>query len=137
MLADISGVGGDVPVRAVGHQAAEPVGVEALAELAETVYGDDDPLDGPDGRALVGVRRPAGEGTALDSEFVLDLHVCGIGDTEVSLARIGDEIAVTVDGRRRTVALPPVLRRCEVTGAELHDDRLAVVFQPDPAVWMR
>lgn len=137
VLAEVTGAGGDVPLRTVGHQAAEPVGVEALAALADSVYGTDDPLEGPVGGALVGVRRTAGEGTALESEFVLDLHVCGIGDTEVTLARIGDELAVTVDGRRRAISLPPVLRRCEVIGAELDDDRLAVVFRPDPSVWMR
>jgi arsenite-transporting ATPase len=101
------------------------------------IYGDDDPLDGPIGRALVAVRRTAGTGTAPESEFVLDLHVAGIGEAAVDLARIGDELAVTVDGRRRSVALPPVLRRCEVTGADLEEDVLSVVFRPDPSVWMR
>jgi len=137
VLADLSGAGGDVPVRRVPHEAGEPVGVDALADLAEVIYGDDDPLDGPIGRALVAVRRTAGTGTAPESEFVLDLHVAGIGEAAVDLARIGDELAVTVDGRRRSVALPPVLRRCEVTGADLDDDVLSVVFRPDPSVWMR
>ena len=136
VLADLAGAGGEVPVRPVGHCAGEPVGLDALAALSETIYGDDDPLDGPDGRALVAVRRTAGVGAAPESEFVLDLHVTGIGDAEVDLARIGDELAVTVDGRRRAVALPPVLRRCEVTGADLDGDLLSVVFRPDPAVWM-
>jgi arsenite-transporting ATPase len=137
VLAELSGLGGDVPVRRVPHEAGEPVGVEALADLAEVIYGTDDPLDGPVGRALVAVRRTGGVGTAPDSEFVLDLHVAGIGDAAVDLARIGDELAVTVDGRRRAVALPPVLRRCEVMGADLEEDVLSVVFRPDPAVWMR
>lgn len=137
VLADLAGAGGDVPVRRVPHEAGEPVGVDALADLAGVIYGDDDPLDGPVGRALVAVRRTAGTGTAPESEFVLDLHVAGIGEAAVDLARIGDELAVTVDGRRRSVALPPVLRRCEVTGADLEDDVLSVVFRPDPSVWMR
>lgn len=137
VLADLAGAGGDVPLRRVAHAAGEPVGVDALARLADTLYGKDDPLDGPVGRALVAVRRTAGVGTAPDSEFVLDLHIAGIGDAEVDLTRIGDELAVTVDGRRRAVALPPVLRRCEVTGADLDDDVLSVAFRPDLAVWMR
>jgi len=136
VLADLVGAGGDVPVRRVPHHAGEPVGVDALAVLADTLYGDDDPLDGPVGRALVAVRRTAGTGTQPESEFVLDLHVSGIGEADVDLARIGDELAVTVDGRRRAVALPPVLRRCEVTGADLSDDLLSVVFRPDRSVWM-
>lgn len=137
VLSEMVTLGDDAPLRTVGHQAAEPVGPDALAELADVIYGDDDPLDGPDGSSRLVVRRTAGEGVARDSEFVLDLCVPGIGDADVELARIGDELAVTVDGRRKAVALPPVLRRCEVAGADLEPDRLMVVFHPDPSVWMQ
>jgi arsenite-transporting ATPase len=125
-----------IPVRAVGHRAGEPVGPEELGELADDLYGDDDPLAGGRARPLLELRRTAGEGTSAESEYVLDLQVPGIGDGEVDLARIGDELAVTVGGRRRTVALPPVLRRCDVVAADLDDDVLSVAFRPDPAVWM-
>jgi arsenite/tail-anchored protein-transporting ATPase len=130
-----TGVG--VPVRSAGYRAGEPVGTDELAGLADDLYGDDDPLEGDAGRPLLDLRRTAGEGTSADSEYVLDLQVPGIGDGDVDLARIGDELAVTVGGRRRTVALPPVLRRCDVVSADLDDDVLSVAFRPDPAVWMR
>ena len=129
-----AGVG--IAVRAVGHRAGEPVGPEELGELADDLYGDDDPLAGGRSRPLLELRRTAGEGTSAESEYVLDLQVPGIGDGEVDLARIGDELAVTVAGRRRTVALPPVLRRCDVVAADLDDDVLSVAFRPDPSVWM-
>jgi len=129
--------GSALRVRTAAHQAEEPVGTDALAALADGLYGDDDPLVGTTGRPLLALRRSAGHGVSDDSEFVLELAVPGIGDGEVELARVGDELAVTVDRRRRSVTLPSVLRRCEVVGADLHDDRLAVVFRPDPAVWMR
>ena len=136
VLADLVGAGGDVPVRRVPHHAGEPVGVDALAVLAETLYGDDDPLDGPVGRALVAVRRTAGTGTHPESEFVLDLHVSGIGEAEVDLARIGDELAVTVDGRRRAVAAAARAPALRGHGRRLSDDLLSVVFRPDRSVWM-
>ena len=129
--------GSGLLVRTAAHHAAEPVGTAALAAVADGLYGDADPLAGSTGRPLLGLRRTAGNGISADSEFVLDLDVPGIGDGEVDLARVADELVVTVDRRRRSVTLPPVLRRCQVTGADLHDDRLAVVFRPDPAVWMR
>ncbi|MEJ2870827.1 ArsA family ATPase [Actinomycetospora sp. OC33-EN08] len=135
-LAELT-TGAGVPVRTVAHRAGEPVGLEDLAELAQDLYGDDDPLDGTCARPLMELRRTAGKGTSVDSEYALDLQVPGIGDAEVDLARIGDDLAVTVGGRRRTVALPPVLRRCEVTAADLDDDVLSVTFRPDPSVWMR
>ena len=53
------------------------------------------------------------------------------------LARVGDELALTVDGRRRLIPLPPLLRRCVVTGAAVDDAGLVVDFRPDPAVWPR
>ena len=56
---------------------------------------------------------------------------------EVELARVGDELAVTVGRHRRLLALPSALRRCVVVGARLDEGRLRVAFEPDPALWMR
>jgi uncharacterized membrane protein YdbT with pleckstrin-like domain len=42
------------------------------------------------------------------------------------LVRRGDDLVVTVSGRRRVVALPGALCRCQVAGAVLRDGRLAV-----------
>ncbi|MFB9433188.1 ArsA family ATPase [Streptoalloteichus tenebrarius] len=125
---------GDAPVRVVEHRAAEPVGLPALAELADQLYGGDDPLAGPGGRPLVSV---SGGGRDLDSEFHLRLAVPLAADTAVDLARVGDDLAVTVDGRRRLVALPSVLRRCVVSDAVADDHGLLVSFRPDPRLWMR
>ena len=47
-----------------------------------------------------------------------------------------DELVVTLEGRRRVLALPSALRRCEVAGAQLRDGVLSVRFEPDPAQWM-
>ena len=89
------------------------------------------------GPPLLQVRRTAGTGTSLESEFELVLRLPGAADGALDLARIGDELAVTAGGIRRMVALPSVLRRCAVTAARLEDDDLCVVFTPDPALWIR
>ena len=70
----------------------------------------------------------------MDSEFELALRLPGAADGPLELARVGDDLAVTVGGVRRLVALPSVLRRCTVTAARLDGDDLCVVFAPDPAV---
>ncbi len=127
----------DVGLRALPYAAAEPIGVPALAELGEALYGADDPTAGTGTEPLLSLRRTAGKGTGLDSEFELALRLPGAGDAAVDLARIGDEIAVTVGGTRRLVALPSALRRCTVIGARLAADTLTVAFRPDPAMWMR
>lgn len=136
VLADLDGLG--VAVRLARQTAAEPTGLPALLMIAAALYSDDDPVpDGVAGEPLIQVRRTAGTGTSRDSEFELVLRLPGAAGGALDLARVGDELAVSVGGTRRMVALPSVLRRCEVTGARLVDDDLCVVFAPDPATWIR
>ena len=126
-----------VPLRTAAHTAAEPTGVPALLEIAQSLYGADDPAAPADAPAvpLLHVRRTAGSGASVDSEFELVLRLPGVADGPLDLARVDDELAVTVSGTRRMVALPSVLRRCTVTAARLEDDDLCVVFTPDPELW--
>ncbi|WP_199443324.1 ArsA family ATPase [Umezawaea beigongshangensis] len=133
VLAELTG---DLAVRTVDHRAAEPVGVSALLDVAEQLYGDDDPLataTEPSAPLL----RVTGGGRGHDAEYALRVALPLSDDTELDLARVGDELAVTVDGRRRLIALPSLLRRCVVTGAEMDETGLVVRFRPDPDLWMR
>jgi arsenite-transporting ATPase len=136
VLADLERLG--TPLRTVEHTAAEPTGVEALLVLAGRLWGDDDPAaEQPPATPLLAVRRTSGTGRSLDSEFELALHLPGAASAPLDLTRIGDELAVTVAGLRRMVALPAVLRRCTVIRARLDGDDLRVAFRPDPALWLR
>lgn len=136
VLVDLAGLG--VPLRTAAHTAAEPTGLPALLEIARGLYGDDDPAVAADqAPPLLEVRRTAGTGTSRDSVFELVLRLPGAADGPLDLARVGDDLAVSAGGTRRLVALPSVLRRCEITGAKLVGDDLCVVFTPDPAVWVR
>jgi arsenite-transporting ATPase len=127
----------DVPVRTVPHLAAEPVGVPALLDLAAQLYTDVDPLadtDRPGDGPLLSV---SSSGRGLDSRYELRIAVPLGGDADIDLARVGDELALTVDGRRRLISLPAVLRRCEVTGADVDTAGVVVHFRPDPGLWRR
>ena len=136
VLTDLAELG--VPVRTVAHAAAEPIGVAALLALADELWHADDPATDPAPRApLLAVRRTAGTGTSAESEFELALHLPGAAAGALDLVRVGDELAVTVAGVRRLVALPAGLRRCTVTRARLDGDDLRVTFRPDPAQWIR
>jgi arsenite-transporting ATPase len=139
VLADLAALYGSAGpgMRTVPYTAAEPIGVPALIELADEVYGEDEPLAGAEGAPLLQVRRTAGDGTSLESEFELILRLPGLSrDTPLDLTRVDDELAVTVSGVRRLVTLPSVLGRCTVHGARIGSDELVVVFRPDPSVWM-
>ena len=47
---------------------------------------------------------------------------------DVSLKKVGDELVVRVDGRKRTVVLPPALAALKPAGAALDDGALVVRF---------
>jgi arsenite-transporting ATPase len=125
----------DVPLRTVPHLAAEPIGVPALQELARELYSSADPLG--DATVPSPLLTVSGRGRGTDARYELRIAVPLAADADVDLARIGDELALTVDGRRRLIALPPVLRRCRVTGADVDDGGVLVHFRPDPALWPR
>ncbi len=103
----------DLPVRFAPYAGAEPVGVDALLELADVVHAGDDTLD------LGAARAPTRVSPDGDRWF-LDVSVPGadLDDLDVSVTEDGD-LVVDLGPHRRVIALPPVLRRCEVSGASL------------------
>jgi arsenite-transporting ATPase len=119
----------DRPVRTVEHRAGEPVGRTALAELADELYGrTGDPLAPADGTEvgavpLLSVTRG---GRGARAEYRLRVNVPLPRSSDVDLAKVGDRLAITVDGKRRLVGLPTVLRGCDVADAEV-DGRGAVI----------
>lgn len=130
VLAELTGIG---EIRTVDHRASEPVGVPALLEVAAQLYADEDPL--PGSAASESLLEVSGSGRGLDARYSLRIALPLADDTELDLARVGDDLALTVDGRRRLVALPSLLRRCIVTGAEMDSGGVTVGFRPDPSLW--
>jgi arsenite-transporting ATPase len=120
-----------LPLLVSPYLPAEPVGVAALTALAESLYAETDPAAPVDGgEELLTVERTA-------DGFALSLALPLARSDELSLARSGDELVVTVGGHRRLLVLPSALRRCVVAGATLSDGRLRVRFEPDPTLWPR
>ncbi|MEU7783478.1 ArsA family ATPase [Amycolatopsis sp. NPDC049159] len=120
VLAELAGAG-FARVSRVEHRAVEPVGLPALLEIAAELYRDGDPLagDGTPVTPLLRIRRtPDG--------YTLRVAIPLTRDTEVDLARVDDDLAITVDGFRRLIALPESLRPCRITGAESDADGLVV-----------
>jgi arsenite-transporting ATPase len=123
-----------VPVQRAGYTAAEPVGIAALTALGESLYGP----AGPGAAAALLAPPSLPEPFVIDREaeaFVLRFPLPLAERRDLDLARRGDDLVVTVEGRRRVLALPSALRRCEVAGAQLRDSVLSVRFVPDPAQW--
>lgn len=128
LLAEVSESFGSVPLWQLGYRAAEPVGVAALGQVATQLYGAADPLAATAPTELIQLVRDG-------AEYQLRLAVPFAGRDEVGVGRRGDDLVLTVAGRRRLVTLPSVLRRCEAVGARLAEGWLTVRFRPDPAQW--
>ncbi len=132
--AQLEGVRADadgLPVLVSPYRAVEPVGLAALTEVGRELYGDADPAPVPEQLPDLLDVRPSSDG------FELSLALPLARREDLELTRTGDELAVTVAGHRRVLALPSALRRCTVAGASLTGGRLVVRFEPDPSVWMR
>jgi arsenite-transporting ATPase len=130
-LAAIESSFGGVPLWRSPYRAAEPVGLAALAGLAEDVYAGTDPL------VIRQTAEPMTVERVTSDEFVLSLALPLADRRDVDVVRKGDELVVTVGSHRRVLALPSALRRCVTDGAGLRDGRLRVRFRPDPDLWMR
>jgi arsenite-transporting ATPase len=114
VLAELAAAGlGAGVVRAVEHRAVEPVGLASLLEIAHELYGSADPLTGN----KTGVS-PLLEVSEMDGGYRLRVAIPLGRDTSLDLARVDDDLAITVDGFRRLIALPGLLRPCRITGAE-------------------
>lgn len=114
-------------VHVVEHRATEPVGTAPLLALAEELYGEADPLSAPFGGEppgpLLSLR------TVSESEHELAIALPLTDESTLRLARVGDDLAITVDGVRRLVALPVLLRRHTVVDAAADDGGLVLRFE--------
>jgi arsenite-transporting ATPase len=100
-----------LPLHVVEHRATEPVGVAALLKVAAELYATAEPLD------RLGDPAPLLSMRAVGSAYELTIALPLADSSSVDLARVGDDLAVTVDGERRLIALPVLLRRYAVTDA--------------------
>ncbi|GAA0414661.1 arsenic-transporting ATPase [Acrocarpospora corrugata] len=117
-LADVHDSFAPLPVLTVPYLPAEPVGIDALAQVGEALYGDLDPFAPPTGDPPMRV-----------SADELTLWLPLADKSEVDLARKGEELIVTAGSYRRVIALPAALARRTVASAALQDGHLRVTFE--------
>jgi arsenite-transporting ATPase len=131
VLAELRGVGMPA-LTVVEHRAEEPVGLEALADISEQLYRGGDPLAPMGGRDAVSGKDTTGEAAMMHitanprGGYRLRIAVPLDPRTDVDLARVDDDLAITIDGFRRLVALPRLLRSCAVVGAESDAEGIVV-----------
>ncbi|MDB5114185.1 MAG: hypothetical protein JWL78_1255 [Chloroflexi bacterium] len=99
----------------------EVVGIESLAAMAESIFGDSDPS------AILYHEVPQ-KLRKNGSQYELLLHLPFVGREELNVTHREGELYVTVGPYKREISLPRVLKGKTVTAAKLEEGMLRVVF---------
>ena len=99
----------------------EVVGMAALRDLAQRLFGDDDPT-------RIYYPAVAQEVRAQDGEYVLSLGMPFVEREAISLAQRGDELSIKVGSYKRQVLLPRALAGRTAVSAKMDGDRLMITF---------
>ena len=114
-----------IPIVSMPYLPQEPIGPDALAELAlacSDVRLTRDRLGGP-------APAPAPlTVTETDDGYTLALLVPFVSAADVSLGRRGDDLLIDVGDQHRVVTLPAALAPLAVSGAGVREGRLVVSF---------
>jgi arsenite-transporting ATPase len=110
-----------VPLLCAPYFEAEVLGEAMLDRLATALFEGSDP-------AALLHEGLAQEFSLADGHGEVRLAVPFAGKGDVTLKKIGDELVVRVDGRKRTVVLPPALAALKPEGAALESGALVVRF---------
>lgn len=111
-----------LPILKVPLMDQEVVGIQMLRKMADAIYGDQDPTK------LFYVGRPQSVEKVGDA-YLLKLRLPFVGKENVSLARNGDELAISIGNFRRNIILPRVLAVQDVKKAKFEGDYLVLTFE--------
>ena len=124
-LRDVRDSFSGIPIVTMPYLAAEPIGPDALSELAAACT--DEVRLAPD-RLARPATEPALEVTASEGGFTLSLRVPLITAADVSLGRRGDDLLIDVGEQHRVVTLPAAVAPLRIAGAGVKGGRLVVSF---------
>jgi arsenite-transporting ATPase len=99
----------------------EVVGIDSLAEMAESIFGDGDPSAIMYHEVPQRVRK-------IGAEYELLLHLPFVSRDELVVTHREGELYVTVGPYKREISLPRVLKGKTVNTAKLEEGMLRVVF---------
>ena len=112
-----------VPIFYAPLHRTEPIGVEALRELAAEAYGDRDPAAVFTRSRPIRLEKRAGE-------TLLEIDAPNIPADEITVRLHGRELLVTVRDARRRIALPDSVLAREVAETRVENGVLQVRFVP-------
>jgi arsenite-transporting ATPase len=120
-LEEVEASFGALPIFKVRLYEREVVGIDALRQMANDIYGDRDPTERfADSKPMRIVKR--------GKDYWLELQLPFTEKGEVHLMRKGDELIIRVGTIKRHLVLPHILAKQEPKGAKLENGILQVRF---------
>ncbi|GCE47227.1 arsenite efflux ATP-binding protein ArsA [Thermosporothrix hazakensis] len=110
-----------LPVWEAPYYPREILGVDALTQLAQEIFGEEDPT-------RVFHRGPVQEIVRQGESYVLRLPLPHIEMNKVVMTKKGDEIIIEIGNFKREITLPSVLAHQEATRARLANNALEIHF---------
>jgi arsenite/tail-anchored protein-transporting ATPase len=110
-----------LPILRVPLFEQEVVGLDRLRQMAQSVYGQQDPT-------RVFYRGYTQEVVKADGEYMLRLPLSLADKDAIHLTHAGEELIVHIGNQKRSLLLPRVLASLDVLGAHYEDNRLDVKF---------
>ncbi len=110
-----------LPIFEVPFTAEEPIGLQALSDLARRTFGDRDPTE----VMHVGPTQKVEHG---EEGYVLSIPMPNVELEKLALMKEGDSLYVSVGTFRREIPLPWALAALEPGTARIHDGMLQIPF---------
>ncbi len=112
-----------LPIWEAPYRSQEILGVEALGELAQTIFGDQDPTQ-------VFYQGPIQEIAKEGDNYVLRLPLPHVEMDKVVMTKRGDEMIVEIGNFKRDITLPAILTNQEAKVARFVNKKLEIHFAP-------
>lgn len=120
-LEEVEASFGELAIFKVRLYEKEVVGIEALRQMAQDLYGDRDPTERfSDTKQMKIVKR--------GKDYWLELNLPFTEKGEINLLRKGDELIIKVGAVKRHLVLPHILAKQEAKGAKFENGLLKIRF---------
>ena len=108
-----------LPIFKVEHQGKEVFGLELLDKIREAIYGDKNPEDIYHNESPFQVKE-------YSDYYKISMYLPFIGEAEFGLEKFGDELIITVNGRKKSVLLPRFANFLKLSGHGFEDSWLHI-----------
>lgn len=108
-----------LPIFKVQHQGQEVFGLDLLDKIGTAIYGDRNP-------AAIYHNESPFEVTEFDDYYKVSMYLPFIGESDFKVDKYGDELVITIGGRKKSVLLPRFANFLKLHGHAFNDSWLHI-----------